>query len=76
MMYYTCQIKPTQFLKNMGYETKKFAIACEDDIDFFKVGMDLASIEGLSYIYMRKTKPSKEYTILSAKENYAKHLHL
>lgn len=76
MIYYTCQIRPTQALKNMGYKTKKFAIACEDDIDYFKVGMNLESFDAIKYIYIRKSKPSKDYIILSAKDDYEKYLHL
>ena len=77
MVYVTCQIRPTQFLKDMGYKTKKFAIECETPMDVYAVCANISSLEGINYIYTRKTKPSiKEHIILSAKENYEKHLHL
>jgi hypothetical protein len=33
MIYVTCQIRPTQFLKDMGYKAKKFAIECETPME-------------------------------------------
>ena len=78
MVYVTCQIRPTQFLKDMGYKTKKFAIECENDMDVYGVCANLSSLEGVSYIYTRKTKPSiKDFIILSGKYNsFLNHLHL
>ena len=78
MVYVTCQIRPTQFLKDMGYKTKKFAIECETDMDVYGVCANLSSLDGINYIYTRKTKPSiKEFIILSSKNNsFLKHLHL
>lgn len=78
MVYVTCQIRPTQFLKDMGYKTKKFAIECETPMDVYGVCANLSSLEGISYIYTRKTKPSiKEFIILSGKYNsFLNHLHL
>lgn len=74
MIYITFQIKPTEYLKGMGYKTKKFAVACENDIDYFKVGMDLASLEGISYLRVRQTKPHGR--IILPATNYAKDIHL
>lgn len=78
MVYVTCQIRPTQFLKDMGYKTKKFAIECDTAMDVYGVCANLSSLEGINYIYTRKTKPNiKEYIILSGKNNeFLKHLHL
>lgn len=77
MVYVTCQIRPTQFLKDMGYKTKKFAIECETPMDVYGVCANLSSLEGISYIYTRKKKPTiKEFIIISAKGHYEKHLHL
>lgn len=78
MVYVTCQIRPTQFLKDMGYKTKKFAIACENGMDVYAVCANLVSLEGISYIYTRKTKPNKkDYIFLSAEGNsFLNHLHL
>ena len=74
MIYITFQINPTEYLKGMGYQTKKFAVACEDDIDYFKVGMDLASLEGISYLRVRHSKPHGR--IILPATNYAKDIHL
>ena len=51
MSYVTCQIRPTQFLKDMGYKTKKFAIECETPMDVYGVCANLSSLEGINYIY-------------------------
>lgn len=78
MSYVTCQIRPPQFLKDMGYKTKKFAIECETAMDVYGVCANLSSLEGISYIYTRKSKPSKkDYIFLSSKGNsFLQHLHL
>ena len=78
MSYVTCQIRPTQFLKDMSYKTKKFAIECETPMDVYGVCANLSSLEGINYIYTRKSKPSKkDYIFLSSKDNsFLKHLHL
>ena len=78
MSYVTCQIIPPQFLKDMGYKTKKFAIECETAMDVYGVCANLSSLEGISYIYTRKSKPSKkDYIFLSSKGNsFLQHLHL
>ena len=78
MVYVTFQIRPTQFLKDMGYKTKKFAIECDTYMDVYGVCANLSSLEGINYIYTRKTKPSKkDFIILSSKNNsFLKHLHL
>lgn len=78
MVYVTCQIRPTQYLKDMGYKTKKFAIECETPMDMYGVCANLSSLEGISYIYIRRKKPSiNEFIVLSGKDNsFLKHLHL
>lgn len=78
MVYVTCQIRPPQYLKDMGYKTKKFAIECETPMDVYGVCANLSSLEGISYIYTRKKKPSiKEFIVLSGKDNsFLNHLHL
>ena len=75
MTYVTCQIRPTQFLKDMGYKTKKFAIECNTEKECQDVLYDLSSLEGINYIYTRKTKPNKDYVFLTV-DNYSKNLHL
>lgn len=74
-MYITCQIIPTQFLKNMGYKTKKFAIECKTERELQDILADLSSLEGINYIYTRKSKPNRECIFLTA-DNYIKNLHL
>lgn len=76
MIYITFQIKPTEYLKGMGYKKQKFAIECETEREAQDVCANLISLDGVSYIYYRKTKPRKDVTILSAKENYVKDIHL
>lgn len=78
MIYVTCQIRPTQFLKDMGYKAKKFSIECETSMDVYGVCADISSLEGIEYIYIRHSKPSKkDYVFLSSEDSsFMKHLHL
>lgn len=75
MHYVTCQIKPTVYLQGLGYKTKRFAIACKDEDEQLAVAMNLSSMDGVSYVRLRSTKPYRRI-ILSAKDNYEKSLNL
>ena len=74
-MYITCMIKATPILQHLGYKTKKFAIECKTEKECQDVLYDLSSLEGINYIYTRKTKPNKDYVFLTV-DNYSKNLHL
>lgn len=76
MSYVTCQIRPTPLLKALGYQTKKFAIECETALDVYAVCANINSLDGISYINVRHSKPKKGTITLSSKGNYIKHLHL
>lgn len=74
MYYVTCQIKPTIPLQGLGYKSKRFAVACETKDEQLAVAMDMSSMDGVSYVRLRETKPYKRI-VLSAKD-YAKKLTL
>lgn len=77
MYYVTFQIRPAQFFKDMGFQTRKFAVACEDGIDLYGVFANLNSVAGISYLRGRHSKPRKGTIILPEKNNaYLKYIHL
>ena len=74
-MYITFQIKATPILQHLGYKTKKFAIECKTEKELQDILADLSSLEGINYLYTRKSKPNRECIFLTA-DNYTKNLHL
>lgn len=72
--YVTFQILPTEFLKGLGYTAKKFAIECASQRQKEDVLADLCSLEGISYLSVRQTKPHGR--IMLPATNYAKDIHL
>lgn len=75
MHYVTCQIKPTLYLQDLGYKAKRFAIACKNEDEQLAVAMNLSSMDGVSHVRLRNTKPYKRI-VLSAEDNYEKSLTL
>lgn len=77
MYYVTFQIRPAQVFKDMGFQTRKFAVACDDGTDLYAVAANLNSVVGISYLRGRHSKPRKGTIILPAKNNaYLKYIHL
>ena len=74
-MYITCQIKPHPILQYLGYKTKKFAIECKTERELQDILADLSNLEGIGYVYTRKSKPNRECILLTA-DNYIENLHL
>lgn len=48
--YVTFQIKPCDFAKSMGVETKYYAVECNNDEEVKDVMSDAYSIDGVTYI--------------------------
>lgn len=53
-VYVTYQIKPTEFVRNLGYKTQYFAVRCKDEEDALEALMDLNSLDGVTYLRINK----------------------
>lgn len=68
-MYVTFQIKPCEFARMCGFETKRYAIKCENLEQLGEVLSDVNSIDGVTYLRVNKSKkPLKDRINLSVEE--------
>lgn len=69
LKYVTFQIKPCDFAKAMGIETKYYAVECNNDEEVKDIMSDANGIDGVTYIRVNKgTTRMKGRQILSVKE--------
>lgn len=67
--YVTFQIKPCDFAKSMGVETKYYTVECNNDEEVKEIMSDAYGIDGVTYIRVNKgTTRMKGRKILSVKE--------
>ena len=67
--YVTFQMKPGDFAKAMGIETKYYAVECNNDEEAKEIMSDAYSIDGVTYIRVNKgTARMKGRQVLSVEE--------
>jgi hypothetical protein len=67
--YVTFQMKPCDFAKAMGIETKYYAVECNNDEEVKEIMSDVYSIDGVTYIRVNKgTTRMKGRQVLSVEE--------
>lgn len=73
-MYVTFQIKPCEFARMCGFETKRYAIKCENLEQLGEVLSDVNSIDGITYLRVNKSKKPLKGRINLSVEEYHKAL--
>lgn len=71
-MYVTFQIKPCEFARLNGYETKRYAVKCESLEQLGEVLSDANSIDGVTYLRVNKSKRKLKDRINLSYEEYHK----
>lgn len=69
MIYVTFQVKPSNYCKNLGYTTQRYAIKCENMEQALKRMRDVYSYEGISYLRLNKCGRLKKRTTILTWQN-------
>ena len=53
-IYVTFSIRPTDYVRSMGYENKYYAVKCDTMDNAMEAMSDINSIDGISYLRINK----------------------
>lgn len=71
--FVTFRIRPHIVLATLlGFKTKYFAVRCQSEQQAKEVASDVYSIDGISYLKIKKSKRLRKDAIFCTPENYLK----